>query len=630
MLNRLSHCIKIMVLLYPIFVLSVEGAEIWVSPDGSDKNPGTEMKPKKTVLMALRQARELRRLKDPSITRGITIYLKDGVYRLVEPIVLHPEDSGTSDSPTKIKPAPNAKAILSGGLTIKGWKKAPDKIAGLPKEAETKIWVTDAPKDGWRTVEFRQMWVNNQKAFRASTFDDGDLDRILSVDRENEIIWIPAPRIRANDPSGIEYIIHQRWAIANLRVKNLEVFGDSARVTFWQPESRIQFQHPWPMPFIDKHKNLNGNSAFYFVNAIEFLNQPGEWFEDLDAGKVYYWPRQGENLNSDEVIVPFLESIVQVEGTLDDPVEHIIFDGIDFQHTTWLRPSKSGHVPLQAGMYLYDAYKLPVPGTPDKATLENQAWIGRQPAGMSIKGANNLQIINCRFEHLAATGLDFISGTNHNRVEGCVFKDIGGNAIQVGFFGDESFEAHLPYNPSDERQVCQHETLRNNLINDATNEDWGCVGICVGYAHDITIEHNEVSYVNYSGISVGWGWTKTITCMRNNKIHANNIHHFAQNNYDVGGIYTLSAQPNSEVSENSIHHVVKAPYTHDPKHYHYIYFDEGSSYIRAINNFAEEDKFFSNHPGPGNEWKNNGPNVSEEIKEKAGLEPEYRHLLEKK
>jgi len=49
-------------------------------------------------------------------------------------------------------------------------------------------------------------------------------------------------------------------------------------------------------PFIDEKKNMNGNSAFYLANAIEFLNQPGEWYEDLDTGKVYYWPRPDEDL----------------------------------------------------------------------------------------------------------------------------------------------------------------------------------------------------------------------------------------------------------------------------------------------------------------------------------------------
>ncbi len=81
-------------------------------------------------------------------------------------------------------------------------------------------------------------------------------------------------------------------------------------------------------------------------------------------------------------------------------------------------------------------------------------------------------------------------------------------------------------------------------------------------------------------------------------MHANRIHRFAKQMYDVGGVYTLSAQPNTEISENAIYDLQKAPYAHIPEHYQYVYLDEGSSYIRIINNWTEKDKFFSNTPAP--------------------------------
>lgn len=46
----------------------------------------------------------------------------------------------------------------------------------------------------------------------------------------------------------------------------------------------------------------------------------------------------------------------------------------------------------------------------------------------------------------------------------------------------------------------------NNLIEEVINEDWGGVGIGVGYVKNIYIVYNEVCYVNYLGICVGWGW----------------------------------------------------------------------------------------------------------------------------
>ena len=51
---------------------------------------------------ALRQARELRRLGDPSVKNGVTIHLEPGNYFLYESLFVRPEDSGTPESPTLI------------------------------------------------------------------------------------------------------------------------------------------------------------------------------------------------------------------------------------------------------------------------------------------------------------------------------------------------------------------------------------------------------------------------------------------------------------------------------------------------------------------------------------------------
>mgnify|MGYP000143401133 FL=1 len=85
-----------------------------------------------------------------------------------------------------------------------------------------------------------------------------------------------------------------------------------------------------------------------------------------------------------EVIIPALETLVTIDGTLSRPVKHIQFNGITFEHTSWIRPSYQGHVTLQGGFPLLDAYKLQEPGLPEKAELENQAWITRPETGQYV------------------------------------------------------------------------------------------------------------------------------------------------------------------------------------------------------------------------------------------------------
>jgi len=624
----MKRCRIVVLMLLSNFILtgSVFAAEIWVSPKGSDKNSGTQQQPLATVAMALRKARELRRLNDEPIKGGIYIKVLVGVYQLAEPLFVRPEDSGTADSPTIIEGEGIGKTVLSGGVTITGWRKVNTVIPGLPAEAKGKVWEADAPTIGDEPLQFRQLWVNNEKAIRARDADAPLMNRILSWDHKTETCVIPwLASLDTARIKGMEMFIHQWWAIAILRVKAVKVTGDSARLSFYQPESRIQSEHPWPAPWISKK---TGNSAFYLSNAIGFLNHPGEWYHDRVANKIYYIPRKGEDLQTAIVAVPELETLVKMEGILDRPVNYFGFKNISFEHSSWLWPSKEGLVPHQAGMYMLDAYKLKVPGTPDKKGLENQAWVGRPKAAVEVAYASHIAFDGCGFEHMASTGLDFKCGTHNDVVKGCLFKDIGGTAVLEGIYSDEAQEVHLSYNPTDKREICTNDTIANNLIIDATNEDWGCVGIGAGYVKGISITHNEVCDVNYTGISMGWGWTKTINAMSDNRIMANKIHHYARNMYDVAGIYTLSAQPGSVISNNYVDSIYKAPYAHDPQHWFYLYTDEGSSYITLKNNWCPADKFLKNANGPGNVWENNGPQVDVVIKNAAGLEVPYRYLFQ--
>ena len=596
--------------------------EIWISPKGSDFNDGTRQSPKATLTSALRQAREWRRTEDNRIQGGITIYVEGGTYAFHEPVFIRPEDSGTKESPTIIRSVGDEKVILSGGISIKGWKK------------QGKVWVADVPAFNGRPLDFRQLWVNGKKAVRARDVEDFEkMNRICSVDEKNEILYVPAVSIRRLiDNKGnlkakyAEMVLHQMWCVANLRIRSVEVQGDSAAIRFHQPESRIQFEHPWPRPMVttDGH-----NSAFYLTNARELQDVPGEWYHDIDARKVYYYPREGEKMQEAEVIVPAVETLVRVEGTLDRPVCHIRFEKITFSYTTWMRPSEKGHVPLQAGMYLTDGYRIDPKMQRNYLNhpLDNQGWLGRPAAAVRVVAARQIDFERCRFEHLGSTGLDYEEAVQGGVVRGCLFRDIAGNGLLVGSFSPAAHETHLPYNPADRREVCTQQQINNCYFTEIGNEDWGCLAIAAGYVGDVNIEHNEISEVPYSGISLGWGWTQTVNCMRNNRVHANLIHHYAKHMYDVAGIYTLGSQPKSYVTENCVHSIYKPGYVHDPNHWFYLYTDEGSSFITVRENWTDGEKYLPNANGPGNVWENNGPKVDSVIRERAGLEAGYKDLL---
>lgn len=533
----------------------------------------------------------------------VTLHLSAGTYYLYDPLRLRPEDSGL-----RIE---GDGAVITGGMPITGWKR------------QGKWLVASVPDFNGRPVDFRQLYINGEKAVRARDVSDFEqMHRIMTYDKKNHVLWIPkaaaTPLLRGGVKGGGEYaelVLHEMWCSTNLRIKSMTVQGDSVAVRFHNPEAKLQFEHPWPSPMTPDTKHP---SPFYLTNALELLDEPGEWYHDIREHKVYYMPRKGETIR--EAIVPVLPTLVEFIGTPERPVRNITIKGVAFHHTTWMRPSEQGHVPLQAGMFLTEAYKLrPQIDRPNNHKLDNQGWLGRADAAVELRWTEGCHFESCRFEHLGGSGLDYVVGCKGGTTTRCTFTDIAMNGYVCGSFSPEGLETHLPYQPTDFREVCTQQEVANCHFYNVTNEDWGCVAIAAGYVNGITIDHNTIHDVSYTGISLGWGWNRDSVCMRDNRVHANLIYNYAQHMYDCAGIYTLGNQPGTIISENVVRDIAKPSYVHDPNHWFYLYTDEGSSNITIRDNWTPEEKFLKNATGPGNVWENNGPNVNENIKRNAGI-----------
>jgi len=617
MKHSITHTLSIIFLTLIFCQARGEDFCIYVSSTGNDTLSGTCMEqPLGSLHTALRMAREYRRLNGPDV--DITIQLVgNGTFQLSQPLVIRPEDSGTPEHPLRI--ISNDDCRISGGLPLLGWKR------------QGKLLVCDMPDWQGYPIDFRQFYVGGDKAIRARDIlvgnDEEDpfeqMARIRSIDRKNRILYVPAtPSIRRIAKQGIghaEMVLHEMWCTNNLRIKSIDILGDSAAIRFHEPESSLLWEHPWPMPMTGEHA-----SPFYLTNHAALLDQPGEWYHDLTTHKLLYWPLSEEQKSKilkdeEETIVPVLENLVVVEGTPDRPVHDIVFDHLLFENSSWMRPSHRGHVPLQAGMYLTEAYKLrPQMIRPDRNhKLDNQGFVGRPEAAVKVQCAHDITFDFCQFSRLASSGVDIGEYTHDCNIINCEFQNLGGSAIVAGSFGPEAFESHLPYRPSDSQRRCDRLNIVGNCIKNIGQEDWGTLGIAAGYVSNVLIAYNEISEVPYSGISVGWGWTQSLNLMEGNEIYRNYIHHYAQHCYDVAGIYTLSAQPKTFIAENVVEEIYHPSYVHDPHHWFYLYCDEGSSFITVQDNWCPEEKFLRNANGPGNVWVNNGPMVDDSIRANA-------------
>ncbi|MBR4846416.1 MAG: VCBS repeat-containing protein, partial [Bacteroidaceae bacterium] len=600
--------------------------EVWVSPSGSDDDTATGNKeqPFATLERALQHVRQLRQQYSTAELGEVHIILRGGTYRLANTISIGTEDSGTKYSPTIIEAAEGETPILSGGVRVEGWQEA-GAVEGLPEVAQGHVWKAETPMMNGSHVEFRQMWVNDVKMRRATTFDDLSMPQIVSVDKGAKTLTIPRPLMELNKAKHLEMYIIQDWAVNVMRVSNIRHQNEyNSILSFKSPEADIEFKRPWPILRADY--GSHSNHRFYLSNAIELLNRPQEWYNDVDDNTLYYWPRYGETFEGIEAVVPHLETLIHIDGNLDKLTSEIHFRGITFEHTTWMHPTHNGFVPLQSGQYLYDAW------SENTATANNVAWVGRPSAGVSVQNARNISFDGCHFRHMGSTGLDFVSGTRNVSVNGCIFTDIAGSGVSGGYFGDETFEVHQAYNPEDLRVICDSIYVTNNYIVEPANEDWGCHGVGIAYASNVNVLHNEIVDAPYSSISVGWGWIHTPNIMHDNHIDYNHINGFAVYMRDCGGIYTLSPQPNSTIKANVIEKPGDSEFC--PLMWNMksaqadIYADEGTDYYTVSDNWCRGD-LSMNQNGGHNTWTNNNNNVSDDIRKNAGLEEAYKGLKDK-
>lgn len=113
------------------------------------------------------------------------------------------------------------------------------------------------------------------------------------------------------------------------------------------------------------------------------------------------------------------------------------------------------------------------------------------------------------------------------------------------------------------------------------------MGIWAGYEAGLTIDHNSLDHLPYSGISVGWGWNQPESqksVLRDNKVTGNRITdvmEVAREQHDGGAIYTQGAQPGTVLSGNYIN---RSAFGNTERDGNGIYLDEQSSHIRVERN----------------------------------------------
>jgi len=357
--------------------------EIYISPNGNDNASGTKEQP----LLTLEKANEI--VASLSGKKEVHVLFKDGIYYLPGTIVFTPEHSGSEKHPVIYRAVNEGKAIISGGVKL-NLKWEPYKNG---------IYRALVSKD----VFIDQLYVNGERQRMArfpnavegkNVFDTWDLERTRKPDPENDPL--DAKRISSwSNPAGayIHAMHSHLWGDMHWLVKGKNADGSLKLEGGWQ-NNRPSAMHP-------RYRMVE--------NVFEELDAPGEWFYNKNKKTLYYYPQPGVDLASVNVEIVRLKHLIEFRGTKEQPVSHILLEGLVFRHAsrTFME---------------------------NKEPLLRSDWTIYRGGGVLFDGAEDCTVSACEFDQLGGNSI-FVN--NYNRritIKSCYIHHSGANGI--AFVGD--------------------------------------------------------------------------------------------------------------------------------------------------------------------------------------------------
>ena len=607
----------------------------YVSPAGDDTNPGTENAPYKTITQARSRVREMNR----NMNDDLVVYLRGGIYPASTPIQFGERDSGTNGHDVIYKAYPGESPVLSGGIQVTGWTLDHDQIyrATLHRDSKlralfvngvradmTSVTIEGQGPQGTFTVLGTEPWAETRGAtFDGITFNSADLPVLKNA-------------------GDVELTQRRTWALPIVCVRDMQAAGDHTICFLQQPYGAIAATMAWGCGI-----DLRGRCTIR--NAFELLKKPGQFYFDRTTQTVYYRSR-GEDMATASIVAPLSEGLIQIYGSsTSGRVHNLRFEGISFAYDHW-KLKQVGDSYGAAGVQSVGLYtRFRADGNWHK---DHYDLVDIPQATVELRNCDAISFERNRFEHLSSgIGISLTNDAVNCQITGNVFRDLSGNAINIGHPQQYVIGAGLLL-PKGIAGVCAHDIIKDNWIRNVSLDFMQEEGISAQFTEDVTIAHNDLDGLPYGGIAMGWWWADSgipdSTIAKNNLIAANRISRTHQVlGGDGGALYVIGNQPGSKIKGN---YITRSPRCLFPDQgagwwtiennvldngnspWLYIFFKDTHD-LKIDGNYSRTDKVrntgrdcsvIDQHVEPTPPWSPQ----AQAIIDSAGLEPAYRDIID--
>jgi len=450
------------------FAALAAAGEIFVAPNGDDRNPGTKARP----LATLERARDaVRQVKGGE---AVTVWVRRGTYYLHKPLVLGPADSGTPDHPVTYSAYEGEEAVLSGARRLTcAWKPFRDGI-----------FECSLPEVRGGRLDFTQLFINGKRRIRArfpnydprepgvTGYATASGNETVKSRTEREIPYEPATFSNKAwaRPEGAVIDIFPQHYWGNQQYHLLGI--DRDRHVLRLGQGGQQLNEMWGATWF-KDAWFGPKSRYFIENVFEELDAPGEWYLDKRDGVLYYKPEAGLNLTQAKVEAPLLKQLIEFKGTQDNPVRYITFKGFRVTGT--------------ASTYL-DEYEWPSGGD----------WTIYRGGAFSFEGTEYCAIENDFFDGVGGNAIFLSNYNRRGRIYGNKFTQAGDSAICLVGSKRLVVGTNLAY-PS--------ETLiSNNLIHDIGVFGKQVAAVMISVSGENTVSHNVMYNLPRAAININDGW----------------------------------------------------------------------------------------------------------------------------
>ncbi len=493
---------------------------IYVSENGSDSGDGSKANPFKTMQRAVDEVAKY----TDSMTGDIVVNFDSGVHYIDKTISLSNEHGGKNGYNVIFKGASEEKPVLSGGIEVTGWEKH-----------DEYLW--KAPLDG--VTEVRNLYINDYPATRAKSKYYYTVEKIYNVEGDDSargqgFVTSAVNFPKFEHPEDLETLWPAAWLMSFYPVDDVIYTEDNKAIfmmdqTAWKTNGGTGY-------------GADPGSNFYLENAMELLNEPGEFYYNKEEKMIYYYPYEAEDMTTATTYAGQTELMFDVRGeSKDSRIKNVIFDNLAVKYGAWHHVSNHGIRVRQAD----DARDMSTYPATEKVM---------SPGQLTVNNAENFVVKDCEFVCLGSTAMQFNDSVSNVLVEGNLIHDVSGTGIIVGspYHMTETDRSNwllseLGVDP------CKNFMIRDNVIVRSADEYYFQTGMSIYYAANVNVIRNHIDQVPYTAITAGWGWeTASMRSIyhKNIKLYNNYFGKTMQYLKDGGSLYTLGNLGGMEVAYN--------------------------------------------------------------------------------